>query len=119
MSNATKKKVLIITYYWPPAGGVAVLRWYKFVTYLAEFGYEPIVYTVQDGEFGVFDNSKSDLSDKITVLREPIKEPYKLYKKFTGKKQDEKIKQEAFAESNGKEGRATVPLFCGLITEGQ
>jgi len=106
MSNATKKKVLIITYYWPPAGGVAVLRWYKFVTYLSDFGYEPVVYTVQDGEFGVFDSSKSDLSDRVTVLREPIREPYKLYKKFTGKKEDENIKQEAFSESNGKEGLA-------------
>ena len=28
------KKVLIITYYWPPSGGAGVQRWVKFVKYL-------------------------------------------------------------------------------------
>lgn len=104
--TTAKKKVLIISYYWPPAGGVAVQRWYNFATYLPEFGYEPIIFTVKDGEFGVLDHSKDDLSDRITVLREPILEPYKLYKKFTGKKSEDKIKQEAFSGSHGKEGLA-------------
>ena len=104
--TTAKKKVLIISYYWPPAGGVAVQRWYKFATYLPEFGYEPIIYTVKDGEFGAVDQSNDDLSDRITVLREPILEPYKLYKKFTGKSVDEKIKQETFSGAEGKEGLA-------------
>ena len=38
------KKVLIITYYWSPAGGPGVQRWLKFVKYLRNFGIEPIVY---------------------------------------------------------------------------
>jgi hypothetical protein len=32
-----KSKVLIITYYWPPAGGPGVQRWLKFVKYLPDF----------------------------------------------------------------------------------
>jgi hypothetical protein len=44
MTKMSKTKVLIITYYWPPAGGPGVQRWLKFVKYLTEFGVEPIVY---------------------------------------------------------------------------
>ena len=39
-------KVLIITYYWPPSGGAGVQRWLKFSKYLPEFGWEPIILTV-------------------------------------------------------------------------
>ena len=40
------KKILIITYYWPPSGGPGVQRWLKFSKYLPEFGYDPIIITV-------------------------------------------------------------------------
>ncbi|NOY37996.1 MAG: glycosyltransferase family 4 protein, partial [Chlorobi bacterium] len=49
------KRVLIITYYWPPAGGAGVQRWLKFVKYLAGSRWEPVVYTVENGEFPVLD----------------------------------------------------------------
>ncbi|MFR7808791.1 MAG: hypothetical protein ACLU4N_05665 [Butyricimonas faecihominis] len=39
------KKILIITYYWPPSGGPGVQRWLKFSKYLPEFGYDPIIIT--------------------------------------------------------------------------
>ncbi len=42
------KKVLIITYYWPPSGGAGVQRWLQFVKYLREFGWKPIVYTPEN-----------------------------------------------------------------------
>lgn len=101
------KKALIVSYYWPPAGGVAVQRWHKFVTYLPEFGYQPIVFTVDDGEFSNYDRSQSDLSDTVEVLREPIMEPYRFYKQFTGKKKDTQINQEAFSEKGPKAKLAT------------
>lgn len=44
------KKVLIITYYWPPSGGPGVQRWLKFVKYLPEFGITPLVLTVNDND---------------------------------------------------------------------
>ena len=40
------KKILIIAQYFPPAGGVGTFRVTKFVKYLREFGWEPIVLTV-------------------------------------------------------------------------
>ena len=47
---AVMKKVLIITYYWPPTGGSGVQRWVKFSKYLPQFGWQPIIYTPENPE---------------------------------------------------------------------
>lgn len=81
------KRVLIITYYWPPSGGSGVQRWLKFVKYLRDFGYEPIVYTPLNPEFMAVDNSLlSEIPAGVEVLKREITEPYSIYKLFTGKK---------------------------------
>lgn len=86
------KKVLIITYYWPPAGGSAVFRWLKFTKYLREFGWEPIVYTAENGEYAEIDlTNDKDIPSTLTVLKQPIWEPYMFYKKFIGQKKTEKV----------------------------
>ena len=86
------KKVLVITYYWPPSGGAGVQRWLKFVKYLPSLGWEPIIYTVENGEYPVLDDSLvNDLPPNIKVLKTKVWEPYSLYKKFTGRKKNEKI----------------------------
>ena len=73
------KKALIITYYWPPAGGPGVQRWLKFVKYLPEFGIEPIVYCPENPSYPITDNSLIDeIPESITILKQPIKEPYRL-----------------------------------------
>jgi len=86
------KKVLIITYYWPPAGGSAVYRWLKFTKYLREFGWEPVIYTAENGEYAELDSgNEKDIPAGITILRQPIWEPYNLYKRFIGQKKTEKV----------------------------
>lgn len=86
------KKLLIITYYWPPAGGAGVYRWLKFSKYLRESGWEPVIYTSEGGEYSVTDNSLvKDVPENITVLKQPVWEPYNIYKKFIGQKKEEKI----------------------------
>ncbi len=86
------KKVLIITYYWPPSGGSGVQRWLKFVKYLRDFGWEPVVYTPENPEFPALDNSLfKDIPENITIIKRPIWEPYSAYKKFIGQKKDAKI----------------------------
>lgn len=78
-----KKKVLILTYYWPPSGGSGVQRWVKFVKYLRDFGWEPIIYTPSNPEFQEIDESLSqEIPPNLEILRQPIWEPYNLYKKF-------------------------------------
>jgi len=86
------KKVLIITYYWPPAGGSAVYRWLKFSKYLREFGWEPVVYTAENGEYSELDPAnEKDIPEGLTILKQPIWEPYQLYKRFIGQKKTEKV----------------------------
>ena len=82
-------KVLIITYYWPPAGGSGVQRWLKFVKYLQEFGIEPIVYTVDNIIYPKEDISLiEEVPSNIKVLKQPIWQPTDLFfwkkKKKTG-----------------------------------
>lgn len=73
------KKVLIITYYWPPAGGPGVQRWLKFVKYLPEFGVEPIVFVPENATYPIIDESLlNEIPSAIEILKLPIKEPYAL-----------------------------------------
>jgi glycosyltransferase involved in cell wall biosynthesis len=87
-----QKRVLIVTYYWPPTGGAGVQRWLKFVKYLREFGWEPIVYTPSNPESPDDDTSLAkDIPEGVKVIKTEIWEPYNLYRKFTGAKKTEKI----------------------------
>ena len=73
------KKALIIAYYWPPAGGPGVQRWLKFVKYLPEYNIEPIVYVPENPNYPIVDKSLlEEVPNKITIIKQPIKEPYKL-----------------------------------------
>jgi galactitol-specific phosphotransferase system IIB component len=78
------KKVLIITYYWPPAGGPGVQRWLKFVKYLPDFGVEPVVYIPENPTYPIVDeNLVKEVSDKVIVLKHKIFEPYQLASFFS------------------------------------
>lgn len=69
-------KILILTYYWPPAGGSGVQRWLKFVKYLQYFGVEPIVYCPDNPNYEVVDDSLlNEIPEGITILKQPIFEP--------------------------------------------
>ena len=87
------KRVLIITYYWPPSGGSGVQRWLKMSKYLPENGWQPVIYTADDAEYPVEDKSlEKDVTPEAEVIRRPIVEPYSFYKKFLGIKKGEKVK---------------------------
>ena len=86
------KKVLVITYYWPPSGGSQVLRWLKFSKYLPEFNWEPIIYTPENPEPQETDISLiKEIPENITVIKRPIWEPYRFYKILNKKRKDERI----------------------------
>lgn len=71
------KKVLIITYYWPPAGGPGVQRWLKFVKYLPDFGIKPIVYIPKNPTYPIIDQDLlSEVPAGVTILKQEIFEPY-------------------------------------------
>ena len=73
-------KALIITYYWPPAGGSGVQRWLKFVKYLQDFDVEPVVYTIANSKYPILDDTLEDEVPKnIEILKQPIWEPNNLF----------------------------------------
>jgi len=77
-------KVLIITYYWPPSGGAGVQRWLKFSKYLPQFGWEPVILTV-DPEFASYpaiDNSlEKEIQGGIKVYRTKATDWFRIYGK--------------------------------------
>ena len=86
------RTVLIVAYYFPPSGGPGVQRVLKFVQYLQEFGWRPVVLTVKDGTFPARDESLLEkIPKETTVYRTDIFEPYDLYRKLTGKKKSDGI----------------------------
>lgn len=79
-------RVLIVTYYFPPSGGPGVQRVLKYTRYLPEFGWEPIVLTVENGTFPAIDESLMEqIPLETKIFRTTIIEPYNLYRVFTGK----------------------------------
>lgn len=81
-------RVLIVTYYWPPAGGPGVQRWLKFVKYLPEFGVEPIVLIPENPNYPILDeNLVKEVPHKdVEVIKLPISEPYRFAQLFSKKK---------------------------------
>lgn len=100
------KKVLIITYYWPPSAGAGVFRWLKFTKYLRSYAWEPIIYTPENPESPVNDHSlEKDVPADIMTIKRRIWEPYQYYKTLTGKKQEQKI-QAGFLNEEKEAGLA-------------
>ncbi|GEM52282.1 glycosyltransferase [Empedobacter brevis] len=80
------KKILIITYYWPPAGGPGVQRWLKFTKYLPEFGYETYVYIPENPSYPILDETLAkDVNPKVKLIKNKIWEPYQLAEKLNPK----------------------------------
>ncbi len=81
------KKVLIVTYYWPPASGPGVQRWLKFAKYLKEFNWEPIILTVKNGSYVNADQELfKDIDPNLKVVKTKTIEPFLIYNALTGKK---------------------------------
>ncbi|WP_234418181.1 glycosyltransferase family 4 protein [Aquimarina aquimarini] len=105
-------KVLIVTYYWPPAGGPGVQRWLKFVKYFREFDIEPIVYVPENPTYPMEDDSlSSEIPEGVTVLKQPIFEPYRFAQVFS-KKETKTISKGIIA---GKERQSFIQRLLLFI----
>jgi len=84
-----KRKVLIITYYWPPSGGAGVQWWLKFAKYLPEFGIEPIILTV-DPKYASYpqrdESLEKDIHSELKVFKTKSVEPLNVLSGLFGKK---------------------------------
>lgn len=79
------KKALLITYYWPPAGGPGVHRWLRFSNYFTENGWDLTVYCPDNAAWPVVDEKLlEEVPSTVTVIRQPIFEPHKFFQKKAG-----------------------------------
>ena len=82
------KRLLLITYYFPPCGGAGVQRWVRILKYLPAKGWDITVLTTKDGDYPIIDNSLgNDLPDNIQVVRTKTPIFGNIYKKITKDKQ--------------------------------
>ncbi|MFW2135394.1 glycosyltransferase [Chryseobacterium sp. TY4] len=104
------KKILIISYYWPPAGGPGVQRWLKFAKYLPEFGWEPIIYTPENPSYPIVDETLlKDVPENIKIVRTKIWEPYQLAEKFS--KGNKKYKAGQFDVGKNQSFMSKLSIF--------
>ena len=106
------KRVLIIAYYWPPNAGVGVYRWLKFTKYLPQSGWQPVIHTPENPEVQAIDRSlEADVPPQAEVIKAPITEPYAWYKRFTGKKKDERLQTAFLRETAAKSWKEDLALW--------
>jgi glycosyltransferase involved in cell wall biosynthesis len=98
----SSRKILIITYYWPPSGGVGVQRWMNFALQLKKRGWEPIVLTPENPQFEIKDVKLLDKVKSIPVVKLPIWEPFNLFHRLTGNKNRENVQQGLVLEKSHK-----------------
>lgn len=97
------KNLLIIAYYFPPSGGPGVQRVLKHIKYLPEFGWNPIVLTVENGDYQAIDMSLiKEIPESTIVRKSRIFEPYDIYRKFTGRKKGEALDVNNIKNDNQK-----------------
>ena len=81
-----RKKVLIVSYYWPPAGGISPLRILKFVKYLRDFGWEPVVCVPQKADYLYYDETLvKDIPEDLEIHKTKIIEPFGIYRFLSGR----------------------------------
>ncbi|WP_407404131.1 glycosyl transferase family 1 [Chryseobacterium sp.] len=105
-----RKKVLIITYYWPPAGGPGVQRWLKFAKYLPDFGYQPVIYTPENPSYPLLDETLvNDVPENIEIVKTKIWEPYQLAEKLN--KSNKKFKAGQFDVGTNQSWKSKLSIW--------
>ena len=118
------KRVLVITYYWPPSGGSGVQRWVKFAKYLPAEGWLPVIYTPENPEYTAIDHTlESEIPHSVEIVRRPILEPYGIYRKLMGKGASTDMKTLTAGASKGEvteisSGRKTFKQRLSLWIRG-
>jgi hypothetical protein len=118
--NPTQKRVLVIAYYWPPAGGPGVQRWLKFVKYLPQHGWTPTVVVPKNAAYPVLDPSlQDDVATDLNVISAPIFEPYEAVLRLLKRKDAERLGStgnkksgsinKLMLQNRSKSGRYAIP----------
>ena len=93
-ASATNRRVLLVSYYFPPSGGPGVQRTLKFAKYLPKFGWDPIVLTV-DPRYASYPAVDADLDrdvpEETVVVRTKAWDPYSAYARLLGKRKEDAV----------------------------
>lgn len=107
---ASSKKILIITYYWPPSGGPGVQRWLKFTKYLPDFGWKPTVFIPENPSYPIVDESlEKEVSGDLEIIRTKIWEPYQIAEFFG--KDNKKFKAGQFDVGNNQSWKSKLSIW--------
>lgn len=80
-------KILLLSYYWPPAGGPGVQRWLKNASMLQKLSWEVYVITPQEPVAANYDASlEAEIPKDLQVIKTDARDPFKIYARLTGKK---------------------------------
>ena len=103
------KRVLVVTYYWPPSGGSGVQRWVKFSKYLVGEGWQCVVCTPENPDLIAVDDTLGvEIPPEVEVLRRPIVEPYEAYRRLLGRKKGQEVTP---INSGGKSFKEKLSLY--------
>ena len=104
------KKILIITYYWPPSGGPGVQRWLKFVKYLPEFGWKPTIFIPENPSYPILDETlEKEVSKDLEIIKTKIWEPYQIAEFFG--KDNKKFKAGQFDVGKNQSWKSRLSIW--------
>ena len=104
------KKILIITYYWPPAGGPGVQRWLKFAKYLPENGWEPIILTV-DENYASYPQKDSSLLDEVSGVEVHKTKSFEILNLYSSLNKDKQVPYGGFSNEGNPSFLKKVSRF--------
>ena len=104
------KKILIITYYWPPAGGPGVQRWLKFAKYLPDFCWKPVIFTPENPSYPLIDETlENEVPKDLEIIKTKIWEPYQLAEKLN--KSNKKFKAGQFDVGQNQSWKSKLSIW--------
>jgi glycosyltransferase involved in cell wall biosynthesis len=93
------KKILIISFYWPPSGKASMHLPLKFADLLPDYNWDPTILTIQEDTVSATDESFD--TNKIHVIRTNFWDPFTLYKKLLGRGSEVKLEvSESISKTN-------------------
>lgn len=104
-----EKRILIVSYYWPPAGGPGVQRWLKFVKYLPEMGWKPTLFIPENPSYPLLDESlEKEVTNDLEIIKTKIWEPYQWAEKLSGRNKKFKAGQFDIGKSQNWKSKLSI-----------